>query len=220
MLTQDHPTNQYEKSVNPLTQDLNINRPSPTSRYSRDWSKTKIPNPPGGSEFLLKRGTSGQFVRFVQDEDKKFCGFGHQVTDCNDNNRHIGHGFYTEGTAYDQDSNLLPKIIYFNGCNYGGGCNETGVDGIGFGSQKSHLRANIGDSGYGVAAWPGGLRWNSSSTDSGVNVPYTYWYRASSIAPITPSKTMRTLSTDPFFSKSIPCTVRCRNPTILRTYPI
>lgn len=183
MLTQDHATDQYSKSVNPLTQNLNANKPSPTGRYSRDWSKTEIASPPGGSEFLLKRGTSGQFVRFVQGKDKKFCGFGHQTTDCNNKDANVGHGYYTEGTAFDQDNKLLPKVKYFNGCNYGGGCGSSGVDGIGFGSLQNHLRSTHGDTGYGVTAWPGGLRWNSATADTGKNVPYTYWYREAPLGP-------------------------------------
>ena len=190
MLTQTHATNQYEKSVNPLTQNLNVDKPSPKTQYSRDWSKTEVETPLGGSQFLLKRGTSGQYVRFVQAQDKKFCGFGHQTTDCNDNNADQGHGFYTEGKAYDQDGNALPNVKYFNGCNYGGGCGSSGVDGIGFGSLKNHLRATDGDTGYGVTAWPGGLRWNSANHDNGKNVPYTYWYKPGSKtapAPTTPA---------------------------------
>ena len=183
MLTQDHATEQYAKSVNPLTQNLNVDKPSPTSRYSRDWSKTGIASPLGGSEFLLKRGTSGEFVRFVQGKDKKFCGFGHQTTDCNNDNVNYGHGYYTEGAAYDQDNKLLCEIKYFNGCNYRGGCGKNGIDGIGFGSLQDHLRATDGDRGYGVTAWPGGLRWNSATLDSGKNVPYTYWYRYGKACP-------------------------------------
>ena len=189
MLTQDHATEQYAKSVNPLTQNLNVDKPSPLSRYSRDWSKTGIASPLGGSEFLLKRGTSGEFVRFVQGKDKKFCGFGHQTTDCNNDNVNYHHGYYTEGAAYDQDNKLLSGIKYFNGCNYGGGCRRKGVDGIGFGSLQDHLRATDGDRGYGVTAWPGGLRWNSKTPDSGKNVPYTYWYREAPLGPdITPGE--------------------------------
>ena len=181
LLTQDDAYNQYSVSpgVNPLTQNLNVDTPSPTSRYSRDWGATKVALPPGGSEWLLKRGTSGKFVRFVQGTDKKFCGFGHQTTDCNDNDAEQGHGFYTEGTAYDQDNNLIPKVKYFNGCNYGGGCGADGIDGIGFGDLRDHLRATSGDTGYGGTAWPGGMRWGSDSTDSGANLPYTYWLKPS-----------------------------------------
>ena len=199
MLTQDHATDQYAKSVNPLTQDLNANKPSPTARYSRDWSKTEIASPPGGSEFLLKRGTSGQFVRFVQGKDKKFCGFGHQTKDCNNKDADVGHGYYTEGTAFDQDNKLLPKVKYFNGCNYGGGCGSHGIDGIGFGSLQNHLRATHGDTGYGVTAWPGGLRWNSATPDSGKNVPYTYWYREAPLGPkpTTPKPTEPKKTTPP-----------------------
>ena len=177
LLTQTDATDQYSSSVNPLSQDLNVVKPSPLTPYSRDWAKAKVSSPSGGSEFLLKRGTSGEYVRFVQARDKKFCGFGHQVTDCNNDNQSLEHGYYTEGKAYDQNEELLPNIIYFNGCNYGGGCGTSGVDGIGFGSLKDHLRATNGDQGYGVTAFPGGLRWNRFSVDSGTNVPYTYWYR-------------------------------------------
>merc|ERR1712025_297871 len=177
LLTQDHATDQYDGSVNPLTQNQNADTPSPEARYSRDWSQTQVPTPVGGTEFLLKRGKSGQWIRFVQDQDKKFCGFGHQTTDCNDNNADQGHGFYTEGQAFDQNGNAVDKVKYFNGCNYGGGCGSHGVDGIGFGSLRDHLRATHGDTGYGVTAWPGGLRWNSENADSGDNVPYTYWYK-------------------------------------------
>ena len=176
MLTQDHASEQYAESVNPLSQNLNVDSPSPTSRYSRDWSKAGITSPPGGSEFLLKRGTSGEFVRFVQGKDKKFCGFGDQTTDCNNNNDERNHGYYTEGTAYDQDNKLLADVKYFNGCNYGGGCDGDGIDGIGFGSLQEHLNG-VDHTGYGVAAWPGALRWNSATEDEDKNIPYTYWYR-------------------------------------------
>ena len=176
LLTQNHGTNQYTGSVNPLTQDLLAHKPSPLTPYSRDWSKTEIPSPRGGSEFLLKRGTSGQFVRFVQDKDKLFCGFGHQVSDCNNDNAYHSWGYYTEGKAYDQTGKLLPDITYFNGCNYGDGCNDLGVDGIGFGSVRVVLQVGDGHHGYGVT-WPGGLHWNQESEDSGANVPYTYWYK-------------------------------------------
>merc|ERR1712224_656388 len=177
LLTQDHATGQYDGSVNPLTQNLNADTPSTTSQYSRDWSTTEIPSPAGGSEFLIKRGTSGNWVRFVQGVDKNFCGFGHQTTDCNNGNEDIGHGYYTEGQAYDESGTLLAGIIYFNGCNYGGGCASSGVDGIGFGSNKNHLLGNYGQTGYGATAWPGELRWGQDAVDTGSNIPYTYWLR-------------------------------------------
>eukprot|EP00492_Amphilonche_elongata_P002867 TRINITY_DN314_c0_g1_i3.p1 TRINITY_DN314_c0_g1~~TRINITY_DN314_c0_g1_i3.p1 ORF type:complete len:262 (-),score=53.29 TRINITY_DN314_c0_g1_i3:112-897(-) len=87
------------------------------------------------------------------------------------------HPFLATGEAFDQSGEKLPKIRYFNGCAYGGGCGEKGVDGIGFGSLENHLRSTYGDRGFGGTGFPGAMRWNRAEKDSGDNLPYTYWYR-------------------------------------------
>ena len=89
MFTQNQVGSEHARMVNPFAQDLNEDNPSPTSQYSRDWSKTEIPTPVGGSEFLLKRGNSGEFVRFVQGNNKSFCGFGQENSDCDLSNSDI-----------------------------------------------------------------------------------------------------------------------------------
>ena len=216
MLTQDHAKYQYALSVNPLTQNLNVDNPSPTSRYSRDWSKSKIASPVGGSEFLLKRGRSGQSVRFVQGVGENFCGFGQEILACSKshdnqdcyysdeyyNNYRLSYyslyyslfgpktgpkpcdkvkteRYFTKGTAYDRDNNLLPKVKYFNGCShYRRGCHAgDGFGGIGFSDDYDWLL----DNGYGVAS-DGELRWNSATRDP--TEKYTYWYRGKAIAPL------------------------------------
>jgi len=177
LLSQSDSNNQFEGSVNPLTVDMNVDKPDPLNDYSRNWGAISLETPVGGSQFMIKRGSSGQYVRMVQDPNAKFCGFGDQTIDCNTGINHH-HGFYTVGKTYNENGDLLNGITYFNGCNYGGGCGSSGVDGIGFGDLVDHLRATHGDQGYGGTAWPGGLRWNQEAVDTGANLPYTYWYKA------------------------------------------
>jgi len=178
LLSQFDATSQYEGSISPLTEDKNPHTPSVSHPYSRNWRAVqKISNPGPGDEFLLKRGSGNEYVRFVV---STWCGWGDETTNC-ETKAKTRHSFLATGKAYDENDVVIPGIKYFNGCTMGGLCGKTGVDGIGFGSRDSILRATKGDRAFGVTAYPGDFRWNQKGPDvMKKHLPYTYWYRPGS----------------------------------------
>jgi len=179
LLSQTDAHSQYSGTVNPLSQDLNTGSPSVTGAYSRNWDG--IITPVSGAEFLLKRGTSGDWVRFVQ--SGTWCGWSN-TKDCGTGSAGSGsdtsHPFFTNGQTYSSSGSAYSGYTYFNGCALGGGCGSSGTDGIGFGDLQGHLRANHGDRGFGGTAWPGGFRWDQDSIDSSSTyLPYLYFYKPS-----------------------------------------
>jgi len=171
LLTLTHPRNQYGGSVHPLATALNINNPDPTKAYSRDWRN--IIKPIKGSEFLIKRGTTGQWARFVVNS---FCGFSSTSTaPCSG-----CHGTYASGCVFDSSGKQLScSNTWLNSCSNCGGCQQKGCDTIGF---------NIGHADY-AAQYPNtqlfGSGWNSSNcegawgtqTNQSNAFPVTLFYR-------------------------------------------
>lgn len=180
MATQTSPTGVYT-NTSPLATDLNPETPSPDSQYSRNWS-ILIQDPQPGSEWLMKRGSSGDWVKFVQGGDKVWCGWDH-IGNCNDPDGSQDEGgserkdykdqSFTMGKLFDQNGNDLNKP-YFNGCGLAGGCRNSDADGIGFSATWHH---NNGGFAAG-SAWPPVFRWNGEEDTIDSNkTPYTIWYR-------------------------------------------
>lgn len=196
LLSQNSVSNQYSGSKNPLTQELNVNTPSPDSQYSRNWGNL-LGDPQPGAEFMIQRAHTGDFVRFVQ--SGKWCGWSN-TKNCNHGDHQTGHPFFTTGNTYDKTGAEIvaldvrtarhqcdswgcggKTLKYFNGCALSGGCGGSS-DGIGFGNLESHLRrpTSTGDHAYGGSAWGPALAWDTSGADTEVGGSkfYTYWYRA------------------------------------------
>lgn len=174
--------NVYDGSASPFGHDLSADDPSPTDAYSRNWTSIGL-EPQIGDEFLLKRGTTGDWVRFVQ--LGPWCGWD-QTRNCMPwVDRDTAHGFYTMGTVYDSSGNEFvsggssgtERFKYFNSCTKAGGCMRSGNDGVGFGVLESHLRATDGNGGFGGTWGPPCFRWNGDECDQGAQLPYTYWHR-------------------------------------------
>lgn len=179
LLTQVDVVGQYPGSASPLAHSVNADTPSPVTAYSRSWDAAGL-DPKVGDEFLLKRGTSGDWVRFVQ--LGPWCGW-NQTNDCTPwVNRDTGYGFYTIGTLYDSGGAELfyngMRYAYFNACAMKGECLRVGADGIGFGTHEDHL-TTVGDvhTGFGGGWGPPCFRWNSEACDAGARLPYTMWFR-------------------------------------------
>jgi len=173
----------YPGSASPFAHDLAAGSPSDAAAYARNWTHTGL-DPQIGDEFLLKRGSTGDWVRFVQ--LGPWCGWD-QTRNCMPwVDRDTQHGFYTMGTVYDQDGTEFTqggasgteRFKYFNSCTKAGGCMREGTDGVGFGVLESHLRATDGNGGFGGTWGPPCLRWNSDACDDGDRLPYTYWFRS------------------------------------------
>merc|ERR1719215_1106216 len=144
MLSQNAPTGQYNQT-GPMAGDKNPDSPSVSAQYSRNWSK-HLQDPQPGSQWLLKRGNTGEWVRFVQGDGMKWCGWNHKG-DCNDPSGCQDEGGncrndvkdqgYTKGALYDAKGNDLKKQ-YMNGCALGGGCRNANAHGVGFTSTWMH----------------------------------------------------------------------------------
>lgn len=171
LLTLTHPRDQYGGSVHPLATNLNVGSPDPAKAYSRDWRP--LIKPVKNSEFLIKHGGTGQWVRFVVNS---FCGFDSTATapctGC--------HGTYASGCVFDWTGKQLSCTdTWLNSCSNCGGCLAQGCDTIGF---------NIGHGDY-AAQYNGtqlfGAGWNSSNCEGAWGTaknqaavfPLTLWYR-------------------------------------------
>jgi len=174
LATQKDAKDQYEGTTSPFVASKNPVFPSRRKPYSRDWRLLANIDPTPGDEFMIRRGESNDYVRFVVD---KWCGWGDRTRNCADN-EDTDHPFLAKGTLYDHNGNVKDGFKYFNGCALGGECGKDGIDGVGFGTKAGILSTKDGAKAYGGAV-PGGLFWGSDKADSGDKLPYSYYYRPS-----------------------------------------
>ena len=124
LINQTHPRDDFPGSVHPLVQNLNEDTPSLTDAYARNWYG--VYHPVNGTEFMIKRGTTGQWARFTVET---WCGWNTTSEGVCDG----GHGTYSRGCVHDSNGDLLScDNTWFNSCSNDGGCQSSGCDTLGF----------------------------------------------------------------------------------------
>ena len=172
LLTLTHPRDQYPGSVHPLATAKNPNAPDPKTAYSRDWRGVFVPKK--DTELLMKRGTTGQWVRFVVNS---FCGFDSTsagvCTGC--------HGTYASGCVFGSDGKQIGcNSTWLNSCSNCGGCQNNGCDTLGFNVNHNDYAALYNNS---MRLWGSGWHgsqcygaWDQAGQQTNV-FPQTTWIR-------------------------------------------
>ena len=165
LLTETDPINNFDGSVDPFTTPLNPDVPSTTTPYARDWSGELAPQ--SGDQFMLTSDSKDDYLIMTI---TAWCGFGNlEAPACGGS----GHPGYAVGTVVNKAGEDL-GTMFFNGCHSGGGCRNSGGDGIGFSTHGSW--SNGADNCYG-GCWSGSQTsffWASVET-SGAEIISMYY---------------------------------------------
>ena len=184
LLTVTDPTNDLPGSVgvSPFETPLNEDSPSLYRPYARVWNDAGVGLlPVVGDEVLLRRGSNGDWVRFVVEQ---WCGgaewHGYQSVACGS----AGHDLLglAHGPLYDKDGTLIGSDYNFHSCSHVGGCGSegNGGDGVGFSNHAQWLHGANNAYGGAHASNPGAeLYWGGVNVDpssKGGDV-FAYFYR-------------------------------------------
>ena len=127
LLTQTDGNGNFDGSVVPFRQNVNVDHPSISAPYARDWSDTGAGVlPASNDEFMIVRQSTGDFVtmqvgQWCAGTDWEDTGVGA----CGGS----GHPGYARGHVWNADGSSRGDMN-FNGCSHGGNCACGGGDGV------------------------------------------------------------------------------------------